>query len=64
MLGDLDEVIGELFLDCWGAGGVLRPTPFLGACENNMRTFRDWTYGLVYLTSKILAFSLTTPLGV
>ena len=56
MLGDLDEVVGELFLDCWGAGGVLRPTPFLGACENDMRSIQDWTYGLVYSISKIFGF--------
>ena len=37
MLVDLDEVGGECSLERWdGAGGILRPTPFLGACPNDI----------------------------
>ena len=50
MLADLDEVVGELFLDCWvGVGDVSRPTPFLGACPNDIACVRVSETGLMCL---------------
>ena len=37
MLVDLDEVGSKCSLECWvGASGVSCPTPFLGACPNDI----------------------------